>query len=62
MQTLLRLHAVKQLTGRSRSTIYADLNFPKPVRIGPRAVAWVSEEIDEWIEARIQERGHPNAR
>ena len=51
-----------RLTGRSRWTIFADLNCPKPVTIGPRVVAWVSEEIGEWIEARIQERGHPNAR
>ena len=56
MPRLLRLQAVRELTGLSRSTIYADPEFPKPVKIGPRAVAWVEQEIKEWIVARIAER------
>jgi prophage regulatory protein len=56
MPRLLRLDAVKEITGLSRSTIYADANFPKPVKIGERAVAWVEDEIREWIDARIAER------
>jgi len=56
MPRLLRLDAVKEITGLSRSTIYADPLFPKPVKIGERAVAWVEDEIREWIDARIAER------
>ena len=56
MQNLIRLDAVKQITGRSRSVIYADKHFPKPVKIGDRAVAWVEPEIREWVEARIADR------
>lgn len=56
MSRLLRLDAVKEITGLSRSTIYADPNFPRPVKIGERAVAWVEEEIQEWVNARIAER------
>jgi prophage regulatory protein len=56
MSRLLRLSAVKEITGRSRSTIYADPSFPRPVKIGERAVAWVEDEIREWVDARIQER------
>lgn len=56
MTKLLRLDDVKDLTGLSRSTIYADRNFPRPVKIGERSVAWVEEEIKEWIAARIADR------
>lgn len=57
MQKLLRLKSVKETTGLSRSSIYADPKFPKPVKIGPRAVAWVEAEVAEWIDARMLERG-----
>ncbi len=56
---LLRLPEVISRTGRSRSRIYADVRtggFPKPVNIGPRAVAWLETEIDEWIDQRAAER------
>lgn len=56
MPRLLRLDAVKEITGLSRSTIYADHTFPRPVKIGERAVAWVEDEISEWVDARIAER------
>lgn len=54
-QTLLRRPIVEQQTGLSRSSIYAMMaegSFPKPVRIGKRAVAWRSSEVHAWIEAR----------
>ena len=52
MHKLLRLAAVKELTGLSRSSIYAECSFPRPVKIGPRAVAWVEAEVCQWISAR----------
>lgn len=56
---LLRLREVQTTTGLSRSAIY-DLasrgHFPAPVKIGPRASAWVAAEIDAWIEHKIAER------
>ena len=30
--------------------------FPKPVKLGPRRVAFVDSEIDNWLDARIAER------
>jgi prophage regulatory protein len=54
---LVRLDAVKSITGRSRSRIYADPEFPRPVKIGPRAVAWVEDEVRAWVEERIRQRG-----
>ena len=56
---LLRLPEVKERTGLSRSVIYEFISkgrFPKPVKITPRAVAWVDEEVDQWIQERVQER------
>ena len=56
MSRLLRLDAVREITGLSRSTIYADLAFPRPVKIGERAVAWLEDEIRDWIETRVAAR------
>lgn len=50
---LLRLPAVLKLTGLKKSSIYAKAKngtFPKPVKIGSRAVAWRSDELVKWID------------
>jgi len=55
-ESLIRLPEVKARTGLSRSSIYQfirDGMFPSPVKLSPRAVAWVSSEIQAWLEARI---------
>lgn len=52
---LLDLHQVKQLLQMSRSSIYAaiaDGDFPKPIRVGRRAVRWFANEIDAWVKSR----------
>ena len=53
---MLRLPDVKNRVGLGRSAIYAKVKrgeFPSPVHLGPRAVAWISEEISAWIATRI---------
>lgn len=53
---LMRLPAVIERTGFSRSWIYELINqkqFPQPIKIGSRAVAFIEGEIDEWIEMLI---------
>ena len=53
--TLLRRQKVQDLTGLSRSGLYAAIKngtFPKPVKIGLRAVAWRSDDISNWISGR----------
>lgn len=55
--TILRLPAVKNRTGLSRSTIYLRISqdtFPKPVSLGARAVGWVESEIQEWLQRQIE--------
>lgn len=56
-QDLLRLPLVIQRSGLARTSIYAGIkrgDFPKPIQLGPRAVAWPSGEIDAWVSARIE--------
>jgi prophage regulatory protein len=36
-------------------------SFPKRVRVGANRVAWVRQEIDQWIEARMNARNGENA-
>ncbi|WP_238401141.1 helix-turn-helix transcriptional regulator [Alloalcanivorax marinus] len=55
----MRLTEVIQTTGLARSSIYNRMNegsFPRPVSLGARSVGWVSDEVQDWVEARIQER------
>jgi len=52
---LLRMRTVMKITGLGRSTIYrlmASLEFPSPVRLAPRAVAWRSADIVTWSRTR----------
>jgi prophage regulatory protein len=57
--SFLRMPQVREITGLPRSSIYAKIaigEFPRPIGLGARAVAWISSEIDNWINARIAER------
>jgi prophage regulatory protein len=58
---MLRIAQVKKIIGLSRSTIYSLISqgsFPRQVNLGPKAVAWISSEIQTWVAARItQSRG-----
>lgn len=53
---ILRLDAVLDRTGLSRSLIYqlvSEGNFPAQIHLGARSVGWIEAEVDEWINARI---------
>ena len=52
----LRLPDVIKMVGKSRTAIYRDIQggtFPAPIRIGARAVAWNSVDVENWQQARI---------
>jgi prophage regulatory protein len=52
---LLRLPQVESTTGLKKSTIYERIKqgkFPTSVKLGAKAVAWRSDEIEDWIESR----------
>jgi prophage regulatory protein len=53
---LIKLPEVENLSSKSRSAIYSDPTFPRPVKIGPRASAWIESEVYDWINSRIAER------
>ena len=51
----LRIAVVMRLTGLGRSTIYrlmADEEFPSPVRLTKRVVAWRRSDLERWSEDR----------
>ena len=57
MRRLIGITEVCRLTGRSRSTVRRyvscpEIDFPRPVRLGPRDRGWFEDEIVSWIEAR----------
>ena len=50
---LLRLEDVQDITSLSEANIYRYMKegtFPRPFRIGKRAVAWRESEIEEWLD------------
>ena len=57
-KTILRMSAVMSRTGLARSSIYDKISkgeFPKPINLGRRAVGWVADEVETWIQDRIDE-------
>lgn len=57
---VIKLKDVINTTGLSRSSIYAYMakgEFPKPIQLGPRAVAWVEKEVQGWLQVRLDARG-----
>lgn len=55
---ILRRRQLEKSIGLGRSSIYAKLDprssqydpsFPKPIRLGERAVGWFSHQVDEWL-------------
>lgn len=49
----IRLPEVLERTGFSKAWIYRLISqnrFPKPIKLGERAIAFLESEIDDWIE------------
>ena len=60
---LIRFPEVMNRTGYGKAWIYRLISeglFPKPIKIGTRAIAFVESEVDEWIASAI-ERSRKNA-
>ena len=52
----LKLPTVIRMVSKSRSSIYQAVQkgeFPAPIKIGPRAVAWTSSSIEEWQQSCV---------
>ena len=60
---IIRRRDVESRTGLSRSTIYHYIKegtFPKPIKLGERAVGWLESEVESWIIDRIENRDSGN--
>jgi prophage regulatory protein len=54
--SILRRREVEARTGLSRSTIYlriAEHSFPSSISLGGRAVGWVEDEIEAWLQQQL---------
>ena len=54
-EKILRRTAVEEWVGLGRSTIYAMMKagtFPKPVKLGARAVGWRESDVLDWLNSR----------
>ena len=48
---------VEQMIGLSRSTLYAMIAegaFPRPIKLGKRAVGWREADLRTWLENRAE--------
>ena len=57
IKQMYRLPEVMKMTGLSRSSIYLRIStneFPKPVKLGRRAVGWPEDTIIAW-QAKVME-------
>ena len=55
MKRMLRIKDVIKITAMSNSTIYELIksnDFPRPKRIGKRAVGWLENDIQNWVDSR----------
>ena len=57
IRKILRRREVEARTGFARSTIYLKVSqgeFPKPIKLGARAVGWLEGEIEEWLDEKVE--------
>ncbi|BCO26952.1 hypothetical protein MIZ03_1839 [Rhodoferax lithotrophicus] len=57
--SLIDIHRVKRITGFKKSFIYAQPDFPEPVRLGTSrrsSVRWIEAEILGWVRDLISKR------
>lgn len=55
-ERLIRLPEVKNRTGLSTSDLYRRVEagtFPRQIKLGVKAVAWIETEVQSWIEQTI---------
>lgn len=56
-RAFLRRRDVERITGLSVSTLYRLAKkgeFPKPVKVGARASAWLADEVQAWADSRVE--------
>ena len=59
----IKIDKVIEMTGKPRASIYRDIKagkFVKQVPRGDRSVAWVEQEVLDWMADRVKERDAVN--
>ena len=59
MKKIIKLPEVKAKTTFSRSTIYRLIDmgeFPKQIKLAVRSSGWIKQEVEDYIENKINER------
>lgn len=59
-ECFISLRDVLARTSLSKTHTYRLINggqFPRPVSLGPRRVAFIEREVDDWLQARMDARG-----
>lgn len=68
---IIRIKEVMARTGLSRSKIYLMLNskskyhdftFPTPIHISSRCIGWLGEEIQQWVELKVEQSRNKHVR
>lgn len=60
---IMRIREVTARTGLARSTIYKMESagaFPSRIKLTKRASGWPAEEVEAWVDDRIQESRFPS--
>lgn len=58
-QKLYRKNTLVEKLDIGRTTLdewVASGEFPQPIKIGPRAIAWLAEEVDQWLDDKMSHR------
>lgn len=58
MAQVIKLPEVLAIVKCSKAKVYSEIRkgtFPKPIKLGDRAVAWVTDDVTAWLEHRIQQ-------
>ena len=59
MNKIIKLSKVKNKVPLSTASIYRLIKkgeFPKQIKLGERSSGWILEEVEQWLENRINKR------
>ncbi|WP_211130537.1 helix-turn-helix transcriptional regulator [Serratia surfactantfaciens] len=59
VRLIIKMPEVMRRTGNGKAWIYrliSQVRFPRSVKVGARAIAFLESEVDKWISRCIEER------
>ncbi len=57
MAQVIKLPEVLAIVKCSKAKVYSEIkkgSFPRPIKLGDRAVAWLMDDVREWLDQRIK--------